>query len=273
MSIYGANIGIACGGQTNCLDKFGCGECPDFTIKRHDTKPEFKVLIEDCSGFVDFNDESYAVEVNMWAKARIKTAITSDDEYFALADNIGFEQMMVDDIIVVDRIRLPERMRVLGFDETHRLVKVLRGIQGTDPGNYSKGMAIRIFRTVNATAQWQMDYEDVIQADGTTKNELTGSFLVYNWNSRDTCLPGCYVLEFKLMKMLPPVTDMRIDGGGEYRIVHDMPSISEITFTSEALEPESFGCGIPADVDWIRRYPADREGFLIKIIDSPTVEM
>ncbi|WP_248532327.1 hypothetical protein, partial [Erwinia amylovora] len=47
-----------------------------------------------------------------------------------------------------------------------------------------------------------MVYQDVIQVDGTTKNELTDSFIVYEWGPNDTCLAGCYFIEFKLLKMV-----------------------------------------------------------------------
>ena len=38
-----------------CPDKFGCpsDRCPDFIIKRQDTKPVFKTLVEDCNGALD----------------------------------------------------------------------------------------------------------------------------------------------------------------------------------------------------------------------------
>ena len=63
MSIQGAcvgGIGYGCN-QTgaSCPDKFGCSpnQCPDFTIRRHDTRPAFQVAAEDCDGPLDLTDE------------------------------------------------------------------------------------------------------------------------------------------------------------------------------------------------------------------------
>ena len=84
MAITGAQTGVSCSFNPSgaaCPDKFGCipGVCPDFTIKRHDTKPPFKVSVEDCDGPLDLADGTNAVvdpnlilEVNIWAKGRLK---------------------------------------------------------------------------------------------------------------------------------------------------------------------------------------------------------
>jgi hypothetical protein len=32
------------------------------------------------------------------------------------------------------------------------------------------------------------------------------------------------------------------------------------------------GCDLGSGVEWVRRFPLDAEGFLIKIVDSPTAE-
>lgn len=138
----------------------------------------------------------------MWATAKLKAAITEDDTYFALADGIGFEQAMVGDIIVMDRVRLPEYMLVTGFDENNKLIQVQRGYRGTDPCAWKKGNKLRIFRMMNVPARKQMDYEDYDNPDGTTDRDmLVKSSLVYDWQPEDTCLPGCYWLEFIVMKM------------------------------------------------------------------------
>jgi hypothetical protein len=102
--------------------------------------------------------------------------------------------------------------------------------------------------------------EDIPQVDGTTKTDvITRSSLVYEWLSADTCLPGCYWFEFKLLKMMD--SDM-------------MPvsnSISTpISFISYA--PSQAGCGIGEGVQWVQRYPTNSDGFLIRIIDSPNTE-
>lgn len=196
----------SCSSQSTCVSKDGCpsGVCPDFTIRRHDTKPPLKISVEDCDGAFDF--QGMVIEVNMWALAKLADTIDESNTYFRLADNIGFEQVMVGDIIVLDRARLPERMLVIGFDEANSLVRVQRGYHGTNPSAWKKGQLIRIFRVLNAPAESEMVYQDVTGVDGVTEEDvLAESYLVYEWQPEDTCLPGCYWLEFKVLKMIDVV--------------------------------------------------------------------
>jgi hypothetical protein len=195
-----------CQSQNACLDKFGCppDRCPDFIIRRHDTKPALKIAIDECNGPFDFR--GLVIEVNMWALAKLKADLTEDGEYFRLADDIGFEQVMVGDIIVMDRVRMPERMLVTAFDETNKLIKVQRGYHATTPSVWKKGTTMRIFRILNGSAQAEVVLGDVQDVDGTTERDvLQESYLVYEWQAADTCLPGCYWLEFKVLKMIDTV--------------------------------------------------------------------
>ena len=235
MSVPGAIVGLN-NYQTasSCPSQDGCpsGICPDFTIKRHDTKPAFKVLVEDCDGPLDLTDQNLVLEANIWCKAKLKKDIGLSDNYFALSDNIGFNQIMTGDIIIFDRVRLPEFMLVLGFDETNKLIEVQRGYRGTIPSVWKKGSCMRIFRTMNATASIETVLKDVDNNqtsacggvklsqdagplghrhhhrrrhddDVITKDMIEVTYLVYNWNPSDTCTPGCYWMEFKLLRMLP----------------------------------------------------------------------
>lgn len=254
--------GIGCSPQPQgCPDQLGCvpGICPDFTLRRHDTKPAFKVKMEDCDGPMDLTD--LILEATMWAKAKLKKTITPSDTYFALADNIGFNQIMVGDIIFMDQARLPEKMLVIAFDETNRLIEVQRGYHGTSIQTWKKGTPLRIMKFIGATAETEMLYQDILEMDGTTTpNVLMDSFFVYEWGPTDTCLPGCYYLEFKLLKLLD--------------VAPIMPLADPIvpSFTDPSLTPVDFGCGLGIGVEWVRRFPVDSEGFLIKITDSPTAE-
>lgn len=203
---FNTKTGGPCRTQSYCPDKNGCppNRCPDFTIKRHDTKPPLKIQVEDCNGAFDL--QALVIEVNMWALAKLRDNITATDEYFRLADNIGFEQIMVGDIIVMERVRLPERMLVVAFDETNKLVKVQRGYHGTTPSAWKKGDTLRIFRVMNAPAEAELVYQDVTEVDGSVeKDVLVESYLVYEWQPEDTFLPGCYWLEFKVLKMIDVV--------------------------------------------------------------------
>jgi hypothetical protein len=146
------------------------------------------------------------VEVNMWALAKLKSAIDESDEYFRLADDIGFEQVMVGDIISMERVRMPEKMLVIGFDEENKLIKVQRGYHGTTPAKWKKGTVMRIFRVLNAPAQSEIVLEDRTSPDGVVeKDVIAESYLIYEWQPEDTCLPGCYWLEFKVLKMIDMV--------------------------------------------------------------------
>ena len=149
MVVNGAQIGVPCPSSSNsCSNAFGCpsGVSPDFLIKRHDTKPPFKVAVEDCEGALDLSEDNLVLEVNMWANARLKAAITVTDTYFALKGNVGFEQAMVGDIIVMDRVRRPEHMLVTGFDEQNCLIQVQQAYNGTTASAWKRGTALRIFR-------------------------------------------------------------------------------------------------------------------------------
>lgn len=343
----------ACQPQNYCPDKFGCppNTCPDFLIRRHDTKPALKIFVEDCDGPMNFS--GLVVEANMWALAKLKSDLDDVTDYFRLADDIGFEQVMVGDIIVMDRVRMPERMLVLGFDEHNKLIKVQRGYHGTTPSHWKKGSKMRIFRILSAPAQAEMVFDDVQNIDGTIdKDVLQESYLVYEWQPEDTCLPGCYWFEFKVLKMIDMVwylpggywtgdvntgtdgffytgltyTDSSVrlsydqiedkyflpstpwagevhlhsDSNYYTGLVHNegsvllnktgIPSdpntaynenggvgfhdISLIpSFTDESLTPYYFGCILGEGVEWVRRFPVDGEGFLIKIEFSPTTEL
>lgn len=239
-----------------CPDALGCppNVCPDFQIKRHDTKPALSVKVEDCDGPLDLTD--VVVEVSMWANAKIRTAITEEDTYFALADNIGFEQSLVGDIIVIERVRAPEQMLITGHDETNKLIRVQRGYNGSTVSSYPKGTKIKIFRVLNAFGETAEQREDVLQLDETVVNELIESRVVYNWQPNDTCLPGCYYVEFKLLKM--DITSLGFS------------LAADITPSFTVVTPSSAGCSLGTGVEWARRVPVDQEGFLIRIIDTQT---
>lgn len=256
------NYSYQYGNSQSCPSKDGCPPdvCPDFTIRRHDTKPAFKVNVGDCDGPFDLTD--LVLEASMWAKAKLKTAISETDDYFRFADDIGFEQVMVGDIIVMDRARLPEHMLVTGFDETNKYVQVQRAYHGTSAASWKKGTSFKIFKFMGSVAETEMLYQDILQIDGTTaEDQLTDSFLIYEWGENDTCLSGCYWFEFKLMKMTVESSSLSIS------------SVETPSFTDPDLTPASFGCGLASGVEWVRRFPVEGEGFLIKITDSPTTEL
>jgi len=267
MTIIGAQTGISCSSTSaSCTGSDGCtdGMTPNFAIRRHDTKPPFKVSVNDCDGPLDLTEKNLVAEVNMWANAKLKAAITKADTYFELADNIGFEQAMVGDIIVMDRTRLPEHMLVTAFDETNHLIQVQRGYNATFVDNWPKGQSLRIFRIMNGSAEIETITEDIRQVDGTlAEDQVIESLLIYEWNQNSTCLPGCFWLEFKLLKMKDDAMSMLSTSGASIT-----PSFTPSTFSAT-----NFGCILGTGVEWVRRFPVCGEGFLIQITDSPTAEL
>lgn len=250
--------------NNNCPSKDGCipGKCPDFVIKRHDTRPSFKVKLEDCDGPLDLT--GLVLEASMWAKAKLKSAILATDDYFALADGIGFDQIMVGDTIIMDRVRMPEYMLVIGFDEHNKLVRVERGYHATTAVAWPKGTAMRIMKFSGVTSETEMILQDSLELDGTiVEDQLTDSFLIYNWDTKDTCLPGCYWLEFKLLKMTEETQSLTLS----------TTDYENISFTDPNLTPADFGCTLGIGVEWARRFPVDAEGFYIKVVESPTKEI
>lgn len=236
---------MTCCKKTNCLDIYGCnGECPDLSIRRYDNKPFFKVKVEDCDGPLDLTD--LVLETTMWAKAKLKVALEVDTVSLSFADNIGFPQVMIGDILLMKKARLPEKMLVIGFDEENNLVLVERGYQNTTAQNWKKGSALKILKFIDVASKTEMILQDITQMDGTVlEDQLIESYFIYEWGPNDTCLSGCYLLEFKLMKM------------------------------SDDLGPVStdYGCGLPVGVQYIQRYPTDSEGFKIKINESSISEV
>ena len=233
-----------CSSAINCPGCDGCGTaCSDFQIKKNDTRPPFKVAVSDENGPIDLT--GLVIEANMWANAKLKRNISALDTSLALADNIGFCQILPNDIILMDRARAPEQMRIIGFNEDCSLVFIERGFNGTVPQCWKRGTSMRIFRIMNAPALSELVYEDVTQVDGTVDcNVLSDSFLVYEWNVNDTCINGCFSFEFKVIKMSDgPV---------------NVPSIFP-------------NCYLGVGIEWTRRFPPCGE-FLIKICESPTSE-
>jgi hypothetical protein len=195
-------VGISCGTNSdNCPDLGGCpsNQCPDFSIKKGDTYPFFKVSVSDCDGPLDLTDDDLSATASMWGKARLKTAINDTTTTLSFADNIGFTQIKAGDIIVMDRVRSPEKMLVVSFDETNYTITVDRGYSSTTAVSWAKGSKLKFFRFIDSDAALETVLEDIEQLDGTIlKDQLMESRLVYDWVSGDTDSPGCFWMQFKL---------------------------------------------------------------------------
>ena len=223
--------------------------CADFTIKRHDTRPVFKVDITDCDAPIDLTD--LVVEVSMWTNSKLKTTLTTLTSTISFADNIGFEQINLDTIIQVGEGRAFERMLIQSIDEEAKTVSVLRGQMNTNVYNWKKGTSIKLLRFLNNPGIGELEYSNVEQLDGTViNNQLVRSTLIYEWLPGDTCMAGKYFLEFKLLSIL---------------LTTPTPTPSEATTVN-------YHCDLGTNVEWARRFPNNKAGFVIEVFDSPTAE-
>jgi len=242
----GCNFGYY-NGSSNCYDPCsGLTTCYDFIIKRHDAIPEFKLEITDCDEPINLTN--LISEASMWSCAKLKSNITDDQTTIQFADNIGFDQILINTIIQVGLGRNFERMNVIGFDEEKKEIYVERGYKSTTPFPWKKGASLRLLRFLNNPAITEMTFEDIANTDGTiSKNQLVHSFLIYRWNPEDTCLAGSFFFEFKLLKMF--------DLG-----------------TSQPPIPSYSPCDWGHGVQWTRSFPIDKDGFVIQVYNSPTGE-
>jgi hypothetical protein len=220
-----SELGIGCSSQsTGCTDSSGCpsDRSADFCIKRNDTTPPFKVSLEDCDGVVDLTG-NFVLEVSIWINSKLKRAITDTDTEISLADNIGFDQILENNVIVMNRARNSEKMLITGFDEENKTITVTRGYDGTTASSWSKGSSLKIFRAIDAEGEIESVIEDIAQEDGSVlSDQLTSTFLIFNWNDELTSLSGCFWLEFKLTEMNEDLSEIisvrRYPSEGEYLI-------------------------------------------------------
>jgi hypothetical protein len=279
------NLNYVCGVPTNC---------PNFVIKQHDTRPPFQVDITECEAPVDL--QNLVIEASMWATAKLKCNITAETAVIQFADNLGFQQINYDTIIQIGDGRLFERMLVDKINDMDNSVTVYRGQMDTGAYPWKRGTNIKLIRFLNAPALGELVYQNVEELDGTIRpNVLTRSSLIYEWKPGDTCMAGLYIFEFKILKMnIPPdpcasgdiiiITAPPI-GNPNMPPLNGMPTYmppwggatpsNAIYSFSTAQTPVSqvnYHCGIGADVEWVRRWPNNRAGFLIEIFPSPTAE-
>lgn len=222
-----AYVGVGCGSaQSGCGGSGDCPSPPDLCIKRHDTNPHFRVSMTGCDGPVDLTEGTYSVEASMWFDAKLKAAVTDSSTDIAFADGIGFDSVMAGDVVVTSGSRTPERMTVTGVDESARTVQVSRG---QDARAWDRGTSLKVFRFADQAASAESVVDSVDNMDGTASEVLSDTVLTYQWASGQTSMPGCYWLEFKILKMADEST-----------------------------------------VEWVQRVPLSADGFVIRIVDSPT---
>lgn len=203
-----ADLGVGCNSNSGCQGVGNCPRTPDFCIKKNDTRPAFKVSFADCDGAVELDDENLVLEASMWVEAKLKTQISSSSTVFSFADNVGFDQVLVGDSVVVDRARNSEIMTIDQIDESTKSITVLRSQNGTVAQPWQKGTALKIFRFVNEPATIESVFEDITQVDGSVINELTDTILSFDFTQEHTSLQGCYWFEFKISRISPDTGDL-----------------------------------------------------------------
>ena len=233
---------------TSCAT--GINDCANFTIKRHDTRPLFKVDVTDCDKPIDLSGK--VIEASMWLNTKIKSALTTLSSSISFADDIGFEQINESTIIQIGDNRKFERMLVDYIDEENKVVHVFRGQLNTQIYSWKKGSCVKLLRFLNSSAQAELEYQDITNLDGTIEEDvLVRSTLIYEWQPEDTCFYGKYYLEFKVLEV---VLESSTDLG------------------SVASNIPDYHCNLGAGVLWARRFPLDKPGFVIEVFDSPTAE-
>jgi hypothetical protein len=193
--------GVGCGQNSSNCQNSTCGSASDFCIKRGDTRPVFRVSVEDCDGVVDLTDANLVLEANMWFKAKLKSDLSSSSSTLSFADNIGFNQVNVGDVILTDRPRNSEKMVVTAIDESAKTLTVERGHDSTDAQDWPRGSLLRVFRFMDQPAQIESVFEQVSSLEGSVSEELVDTFMVFEFLKEHTLLPGCFLLEFSLAMM------------------------------------------------------------------------
>lgn len=238
--------------STNCGCNTAIAEMPIYVIKRHSTYPPFKVDVTDCNQ-EPYDVKDLVIEAAMWTNAKLKTALTASDIYIKFADNIGYDSVGPNSILHVSNGRDFERMTIVGFDDVNKAIQVNRGACDTVARPWTKGTPIKILRFFNSPASSELFYYDRENIDGTTtKNVLQRSTLIYEWKPEDVCFIGKYYFEFKVLKMnlLTNLDDFNIISKNDI----------------------NYHCELGVGVEWARRFPNDKEGFVIEVTDSPTAE-
>jgi hypothetical protein len=242
--------------STSCGCNTGIAEMPIHVVKQHSTYPSFKVDVTDCNG-EPYDLKDLIVEAAMWTTAKFKKAITTSDDYIQFADNVGFDSVGTSSILHVSTGRDFERMTIVGFDDVNKVIQVNRGACSTTVRPWAKGTSVKILRFLNSPSSSELVYYDRENIDGTTtKNVLQKSTLIYDWKPEDVCFVGKYYFEFKVLKMNLLTNLSEFD--------------SPISITP--ISDSNYHCNLGIGVEWARRFPNDKEGFVIEVTASPTAE-
>jgi hypothetical protein len=200
----------------------------EFLIKRNDTSPSLRYKIFDCDSSPIDLTEDYTLEASMWSNAKLKKDLDTVNQEILFANNIGFETVSVGTNLLLKTSNSYETLVVTAVDSYNNTITVDRAQLGTDALNWKKGTVIKIIKFINSPATKELVNSTSLNMQGEEETSLAESYLVYDWLDSDTSLPGDYLFEFKVTKKNP-----------ETQVV-----------------------------EWTRKYPAEKEGISVKILDG-----
>ena len=201
----------------------------EFLIKRNDTSPSLKYKIFDCdSSPIDLTGD-YTIEASMWSNAKLKKDIDVSQQEILFANNVGFDTVWVGGNLLLKTSNSYETLTVTAIDSYNNSITVDRAQLGTAALNWKKGTVVKMIRFINSPATKELVNSTSLNMQGDEETTLAESYLIYNWlDDFDTSLPGDYLLEFKVTKI-----------------------------NSET-----------SNVEWTRKYPSEKEGISVKILDG-----
>jgi hypothetical protein len=205
----------------------GCTEPNfDYTIKKNDTKPFIKYLIEKCED-IDLSEENLIITASMWADSTLKNKLTNIDEYLELKNNYNLESVKQGDYILIKKFNTSEHIVVSSIEETK--INIQRAQLDSIAQNWVKGNEIKIIKFYEVEAEKEIEYNTTLNVKGEEETLPSSQSLVYKWQDGDTSSSGVFFLEFKVSKI----------DGAETLWTKKIPSNKEgisIKITNDSLE-------------------------------------
>jgi uncharacterized membrane protein len=198
----------------------------DYTIKKNDTKPFIKYLIEKCED-IDLSEENLIITASMWADSTLKNKLTNIDEYLELKNNYNLEAVKQGDYILIKKFNTSEHVIVSSIEETK--INIQRAQLDSTAQNWIKGNEIKIIKFYEVEAEKEIEYNTSLNVKGEEETLPSSQNLIYKWQEGDTSSSGVFFLEFKVSKV----------DGEETLWIKKIPSHKEgisIKITNDSLE-------------------------------------
>ena len=161
-----------------------CVNVYDHIIKRGDTVPAFIVPLS-ASDKEDLEELALplGVRVYLWFQSRLSAAISSIDSSISLLDNVGFDCVVVGDLVLFldGSGGVNELARVTAIDVDNHTLTLSRGIDG-GVRDHEAQIPLNIFRIYRGVGEINL-------REGT---------LTYYWTTSGTQTAGEYYFEFEV---------------------------------------------------------------------------